>query len=322
MGGVSSLRTGRHGVGQLLHIVHMTDDVARLNRWYEDVFGALTYWGTPEPNLVEAEARRFSLLMVADLCVETMAPTRPINTATTVGRFFERYGARFHSLAYKVDDLAGLGAHLLAQGVRVPALGETDHVPADLVYFFPNPRDTAGALIELCRVDMPGDPRLLADWPLTRALWEHHPLGVHGLAKVTIAVSDVERARDDLVRGLEALPLAAPGDQTKQDAGLQSDERRGIELALVQLGETTVELASPTRDDSDLAAHLARWGDMLYSVTLSVADIERATAHLRHHRIGWTQLGDRLVALDPADTFGAVYLLEELDPRPIDEHSG
>jgi hypothetical protein len=35
------LKTGKFGLGTMIHSVHMTDDVAQLNRFYEEVFGGL-----------------------------------------------------------------------------------------------------------------------------------------------------------------------------------------------------------------------------------------------------------------------------------------
>ena len=58
------------------------------------------------------------LLLVSDLCIETMAPNMPADPTKPVGKFYTKFGRHLHSVGYKVDDLVGLGNHLIEQGLR------------------------------------------------------------------------------------------------------------------------------------------------------------------------------------------------------------
>src|SRR4051794_6718152 len=71
-------KTGDFGIGMMIHAVHMTDDVTKLNQFYEDVFGGLVYMGVDEPNFLPPEDRWAGLIMISDLCIETMAPNTPV----------------------------------------------------------------------------------------------------------------------------------------------------------------------------------------------------------------------------------------------------
>ena len=78
-------RTGDFGVGIMIHSVHMTDDVPALNRFYEEVFGGLMYMRVDEPNFLPVEDRWAGLVMISDLCIETMAPNMPADPADCFG---------------------------------------------------------------------------------------------------------------------------------------------------------------------------------------------------------------------------------------------
>jgi hypothetical protein len=164
-------KTGDYGIGIMIHSVHMTDDVPALNRFYEDVFGGLMYMGVDEPNFLPVEDRWAGLLLVSDLCIETMAPNMPADPTKPVGKFYTKFGRHLHSVGYKVDDLVGLGNHLIEQGVYIgaPGGGKLDHIEESMTYFYPSPRDMYGLMAELCKVDMRNDPRL----PARRALGQH-----------------------------------------------------------------------------------------------------------------------------------------------------
>jgi hypothetical protein len=183
--------TGDYGIGIMIHSVHMTDDVPALNRFYEEVFGGLMYMGVDEPSFLPVEDRWAGLLLVSDLCIETMAPNMPADPTRPVGKFYTKFGRHLHSVGYKVDDLVGLGNHLIEQGVYIgpPGGGKLDHIEPSMTYFYPSPRDMYGLMAELCKVDMRDDPRLLDTWSSQVKMWEiGHPLGIRGLAYVTLGV--------------------------------------------------------------------------------------------------------------------------------------
>jgi len=138
-----------------------------MSRWYEDVLGAVGFMGTPEPHYLASERRHASLLMVADLCIEPMAPEAPADPSTPVGRFLTRFGPHLYAVAFQVDDLVGLGRRLLRRGVTIglPGGARAAELPDDVGYFVPSPRDVSGAMVELLHADLPGDQRRRDDWP-------------------------------------------------------------------------------------------------------------------------------------------------------------
>jgi hypothetical protein len=77
-----AVKTGDYGIGQMIHSVHMTDDVPALNKFYEEVFGGLLYLGVDEPNFLPVEDRWAGLLQISDFCVETMASSTPSSAST------------------------------------------------------------------------------------------------------------------------------------------------------------------------------------------------------------------------------------------------
>jgi catechol 2,3-dioxygenase-like lactoylglutathione lyase family enzyme len=293
------LKTGKYGLGTMIHSVHMTDDVPRLNQFYEEVFGGLMYMGVDEPNYLPPEDRWAGLVQISDLCIETMAPNTPINAALPVGKFYTKFGRHLHSVGYKVDDLVGLGNRLIQEGVYIgkPGGGKIEEMDPETVYFYPSPRDMQGLMAELCKVDMPGDPRLLPTWSSQVKFWEiSHPLGIKRLAYVTLGVKDLDAAIDTYVKKIQAVPVTD---------GIDDGGR--FRYAIVQLGDCLLQLAQPLDDESPLGAHVAQWGNMIYGITFKVNDLGAAEAWLTKKGIGTSRPREGLLAADPADTFGAPY---------------
>jgi hypothetical protein len=236
----------------MIHSVHMTDDVRALNNFYEEVFGGLLFRGVNEPNFLPHEDRWAGLLLISDLCIETMAPNLPADPSKPVGKFYLKFGQHLHSVGHKVDDLAGLGNHLLKQGVYIgaPGGGKLDEMDPQTLYFFPSPRDMQGLMVELCRVDMVNDPRLLDTWSSQVKFWElSHPLGIKRLAFVTLGVRDLDAAIDTYVRKVQAVPVTDGIDEAGQ-----------FRFSIVQLGDSLLQIAQPFDDNSPLGVHVKKWG--------------------------------------------------------------
>jgi catechol 2,3-dioxygenase-like lactoylglutathione lyase family enzyme len=294
-------KTGDYGIGIMIHSVHMTDDVPALNRFYEEVFGGLLYMGVDEPNYLPVEDRWAGLLLVSDLCIETMAPNLPADPTKPVGKFYTKFGRHLHSVGYKVDD------HLIEQGVYIgaPGGGKLEHIDESMIYFYPSPRDVNGLMVELCQVDMRDDPRLLETWSSQVKMWElGHPLGIKGLAYVTLGVRDLDAATQTYVQRMQAIPVA----DGVEDGGQ-------FRYQLVQLGDCLLQLAEPLAPESALGEHVARWGNMIYGITFSVRDLDSAQVWLEKKDIRTTRLRDGLLAADPADCHGAAFFFTT-DTRP------
>ena len=292
-------KTGDYGIGIMIHSVHMTDDVPALNKFYEEVFGGLMYMGVDEPNFLPVEDRWAGLVQISDLCIETMAPNLPADPTKPVGKFFSKFGKHLHSVGFKVDDLVGLGNHLIKQGVYIgkPGGGRLEEMDPETIYFYPSPRDMQGLMAELCKVDMPDDPRLLNTWSSQVKMWEQiHPLGIKGLAHVTLGVKDLDDAVETYVEKIGAV-LVTDG----------VDDGGRFRYSIVQLGDCLLQLAQPLDDNSPLGQHVEKWGNMIYGITLKVRNLDDAEAWLNKKGIRTSRPRAGLLAADPDDCHGAPY---------------
>lgn len=96
-------------------------------------------------------------------------------------------------------------------------------------------------------------------------------------------------------------------------------EDQGVEAVALQIGETTIELLKPTREDSPVARFLADKGPGIHHVAYAVEDIVVALADLKEKgvrlvdetpRIGLG--GTKIAFIHPKSTFG---VLSELVQR-------
>ncbi|MGY1772447.1 VOC family protein [Blastococcus sp. SYSU D00813] len=289
-------RTGDHGIGQMVHVIHVTEDAQALREFYERVLGGFVYSGVDGPDYLDWEDRYATLLMVGDLCVETMAPRMPPDPRFSIARFHTKYGRHLHSVGYKVDDLDGLQQRLLDRGISLssPGGGKLTAVDPDAAYLFPSPRHTAGLLVELTTHDMHGDPRLLDTWSSLERMWRTHPLTLERFSAVVLAVADLDAAVRTYVDAFQAVPLA-----TTSDPDLRAD------VQVLQLGDCLLEITQPGDADSDLGRHVARWGNMVYGLRFVVRDLDAAQRWLEGNGVRTKRLRDELLVTDPEDTHGA-----------------
>ena len=298
-------KTGDYGIGLMIHSVHMTDNVPELNKFYEEVFGGLIYMGVDEPNWLEVEDRWAGLIMISDLCIETMAPNFPVNAAKPVGKFYTKFGQHLHSVGYRVDDLVGLGNRLIKEGVYIgaPGGGKIEEMDPETTYFYPSPRDMSGLMVELCGMDMPDDPRQLGTWSSQVKMWEYgHPLTIKRLAYITLGVRDLDAAVSTYVDKIQAVPVSRGIDDELQ-----------TRYEIVQLGDCLLRLAQPLGEDSDLGRHVAKWGNMIYGITFRVADLDSAETWLTRKGVRSRRIRPTLLAAEPQDCFGAPYFFTTED---------
>jgi hypothetical protein len=127
--------------------------------------------------------------------------------------------------------------------------------------------------------------------------WElSHPLGIKRLAYITLGVRDLPAAVETYVEVMQAVPLAE---------GIDDGDR--FRYAIIRLGDCLLQLAQPLDDGSPLGAHVATWGNMIYSITFEVRDLDAAQEWLQRKKIGASRPRPGLLAADPADCFGAPY---------------
>jgi catechol 2,3-dioxygenase-like lactoylglutathione lyase family enzyme len=233
-----------------------------------------------------------------------------------LGRFYNRLGSRYHSLAWYVDEgFADLYTDLKAAGVRCYGTGGvTQDGAAPQGAVFTHPRDTYTQL-EFVPAPDPStprgrrDPRFKPGW--SPAWWaEYHPLRLQRFSHTTIATNDVAKARDLYVDVLKGT-LLHEGEM----AATRSTS------AFVLVGEDlVVELAQPLDDESILAKDIERYHESLFAVTYQVADLAAAEAYLAGKGVGFVVNDGTTLISDPGTTQGCTMGFTTWaipgDPRP------
>jgi catechol 2,3-dioxygenase-like lactoylglutathione lyase family enzyme len=287
-------------IGKNFHIIHMNDDLVKLDRWYDDVFAVERFM---DNQFSDALKRYGSLVLIGDLCIEPMAPSLDVEgwDQAPVGRFFRRFGQRWHSIAWYVptkEDFQACFEELTAGGVRVlggtgiPANGE-----APQGAMFTHPRDTITQLEFMVRPETGGglaDPRFIEGFEPSR--WTEHPLGLTKSSHVTLTVRDQARGKaiyGDLLGGT----LLTEGEQALN----------GTQSAFYSVGEDLViELATPLEDTSTIGADVVSNGEGIFSVTYQVKDLEATERYLATKGVKAAVNDGTTLLTDPATSFGVV----------------
>ena len=280
------------------HIIHMTDDLDELDAWYDDVFGVLRFMNHQFSDVLKRDA---SLVLVGDLCIEPMAPAfrEPGWDSVAIGRFFNRFGKRWHSIAwYTVDtqDMVELYQQLVSDKIRVYSGTGTpspDGPPPGAL--FTHPADTYTQLEFMAPNSGLSDPRFHGSFD--PGWWaNHHPLGISQSSHVTLTVLDMPAARDRYVQSL--------GGTLLHESDVALSETRS---AYVAVGDLVVELAQPLGSDSIIADDMERHHQSLYAVTFQVRDLEAARQHLEKKGIAFSLRDENTLLTDPTTTHGAVF---------------
>jgi catechol 2,3-dioxygenase-like lactoylglutathione lyase family enzyme len=232
--------------------------------------------------------------------IELMSPADPAAPlAQSLERFLARRGDGLFALMLEAPDPDGEAKELAERGLAVlplmPGAGGRDV----------HPRSTCGVLIRV----YPSGSFRAAPEQIQRN--EARALGLSGIARVVIAVRDLERALEVYTRQL-GLGLRGRAD----------DSRRGVSFAICAApAGGAIELAQP-RDASRpfataLSEHLSRAGEGMFALVLQAPDPARVAAALAERGLpveGFA--GEReTFALDPAGLFGARVLIEPSQPR-------
>ena len=279
---------------RFFHGSQIVHDVLEVGRFYHDFFGSWVY----EAQYLDAEgARNSSNLLGGNFSIEMLAPVEP-DVDTGTARFLRRHGPHFNNIAFWARDCRGVAQRLLDHGVRVAVRGAgfASELPDGAFdYVITHPKDTHGIVLEFLEDQQIHDPRDRPWWDAS--YWrDQHPIGIDRLSHATVVVADLDAATTVLTEALGCVR-----------AHTEIDADRHTRSEYLAVGDTLVELATPTTVDSDAARHLERHGPMLYAFTFVVRDLERVCEHAAVHDIGVISRGAHTVELDPAATFGAVF---------------
>jgi catechol 2,3-dioxygenase-like lactoylglutathione lyase family enzyme len=296
-------------IGPIFHLIHMSGDFWELSDWYADVFEPIEFSkrhsdGHTFPTWT-GEMRDASLIVVADVCFEPMSPSMFLDgwDKMPVGRFYNKFGQHWHSIAWYVHDNLDLYRSLKDRGVRFFFNGgssDSSREPTAGEALFTHPKDSAGAL-ELMEGPRPDDdivrdPRFTSGYDAGRWAREH-PLGIRRLAYITVVVSDLEKARKFYVEGLKGRVIA------ENDSLLTMT--RNVYVAVGD--HTIVELALPLESGTLAGRDLARNGDIMHSVAFQVVDLDQAERHLTSKGVKIAGRDGTTLLTDPETTFGAPF---------------
>jgi len=289
-------------IGRLFHIIHMTGELEALEKWYDDVFSVQVMM---PHSYMEGERRDASLVLLGDCIIEPLAPTftEPDWADFPLGRFYNRFGAHWHSIAFYTDDTVSLWRSATAQGIRTfgeggkPRTEEPKLDGSELnTAVMTHPKDTFTQLeFYDPRFSPMSDPREAADW--NPDWWiENHPVKTPGLAYTTIVVRDLARAEEVYVEGLGGTLLHKG-----------SSELTGTDDVYVQLGDTVIQLSTPTREGTIAADDVAKFGDAHHAAAFKVVNLDDAEAYLNSKGIATVARDEQTVISDPATTFGVPF---------------
>jgi catechol 2,3-dioxygenase-like lactoylglutathione lyase family enzyme len=287
-------------LGRNFHVIHMSDDIAALDAWYDDVF-SVNRWVT---NSLSPELRRIaSLVGIGNLCIEPMQPAFDLDGWETVplGRFYRRWGRQWHSIAWYVDDVEGLTElrdRLEAADVELLGLlgGRLEHdadAPEDRP-IFTHPNSTLTQLeFMVPPTEFMFDPRLHVSY---RATWWHdtHPLHIRKHSHFTLATRDLDHARKIYVDVI--------GGKVIHEGQNDLLKTRSIYVAVGH--DDIVELAQPLESATPIADYVDTNHHGLFSVSLQVEDLGAATRYLTSKAIAARAQDSETFLSDPATTHG------------------
>lgn len=288
-------------IGKLFHLIHMTGDLPALESWYDDVFSVRR--GFLDSNYMEGEKRDASLVVLGDSVIEPLAPAFRIDgwDAMPLGRFYQRFGAHWHSIAWYTDDAGELWQRCTDAGIRVFVEGGvlTDTRPSPNSAIMTHPKDTITQL-EFFNPTGSGmedlDPRINgsdfdAQW------WvKNHPVKTPGLAYTTILTYDLDRATQvygDVLGG------------TVLHKG--SSELTGTDDVYVQLGDSVIQLSTPNTDGTLAAADMEKNKEVLHAASWRVQDLDETKEYFDSVGIATLSRDDNTLITDPTTTHGVPF---------------
>jgi catechol 2,3-dioxygenase-like lactoylglutathione lyase family enzyme len=279
----------RFEIGRLFHLTHVVGDLDTVDRWYDEIFSVVRFYHGYE----ELAGRDASLIAIADLVLEPMAPARGRELRNrSVQRFQDRFGEHFHSIAWYVDDVGAIARRLDEHGIRLFNIVGRQVAPDErTAAVWTHPKETFGQLEFARYTDSIADPRFDPDWSTVR--WRDHPLGIEGTSHIGIVVRDLAAAVRLYCDVLGARPF---------HESTVPDRKRSV---FVAVGDgTVVELAEPLAATSPEGQELERHGEGIRSVVYRTADLDRAHAFLDEHGLTPDHDDDDTIVLGPAQAFG------------------
>ena len=235
--------------------------------------------------------------------VELLAPA---DAASAGARFLQRRGEAPYLIIFETTEYDRLIPHLRSIGIRITA--ETAHDGRRSAFL--HPASCNGAFLEVVEVGDSANPWPAAgpDWPSST----HQP-GTMQLRQAAVIVHNLDAAIAHWSRMFGLRP-------TRRFAVSFTD----LEIAVLPLagGDTFIELAQPTSENSPSGRFLARYGEGIYLTIYQIADSLATDAHLQtldgirfttsRRTDNYTNLGFNSIWLHPATFKGAFTQLSQV----------
>ncbi len=279
-------------IGKLFHLTHVVSDLDAVDQWYDEVFAVCRFYRA----YMKPAVREASLLTIGDCVMEPVQLARvPGAEQSPIGKFYARFGQRFHSIAWYVDNVQELFAALSTHNIRLYDLvGKVVKEPQGKLAVWTHPKDTH-ALLEFAVIEKFSiDARLQPGW--SAAFWrEQHPLGIERASHITVLVRDLREAQalyQDVLGGKLLHEEETPGQKRSAFFAVGDD--------------TVIEAARPLSAASPEGRDLEQAGEGIYAVTFKTKDLKRAADFLqaKKQRIAWQ--GPESLVLNRDDAFGMV----------------
>ena len=206
------------------------------------------------------------------------AEAMPANPQQPVGKFYTKFGTHLHSVGYKVDDLPGLTDRLIEQGHlhrQARRREGREGRPGDHVLSSPARGTPPGCMVELCKHDMPNDPRDLETWSSLEKLWRTPPAD-HRAVLLRHPGRPGPR-----VGGEDATSTSCrPSRSSRARTPTCRRSTRRSSWATVSCSWPSRRTRTPTS-----GRHVAQWGNMIYSLRFKVLDLDSAQAWLTENDV-------------------------------------
>jgi hypothetical protein len=245
---------------------------------FEDVYDAEFLLDLRNPTM------NACLINIGDVIFELFAP--PIYLVNS------RYGPHYLGIEYQAN-MTEVRETLKEFGIRIVRdIDVAVHV---------HPADCLGIAFEFWDGYFHQNEEILRGHKMRPAsYWPNGPLGLRGLKAYTVAVHDLDRARDFLERFINA--------KVVYETERPSVGGRAIGL---QVADAVIEIMTPTRDGS-LKQHLAQYNDGIRSVVYRVGDIEKARKYFKDRKVPIVDgVAPNSIAVPPEANLGVIFEFAE-----------
>jgi hypothetical protein len=262
------------------HINAVVEDFDESVAHFQDLYGAQLISDMP------GNQWHACLITIGTVILELFAPQEYLLNA--------RFGPHYVGIEYQVPDTGEAREALQSRGMRI--IRELD------VAFHTHPADAFGIALEIYdrSFHAEGHPPYLEPIKPIDYWRDEHPLGVTGLKRYSVEVSDIDAATTFFQDFINATFL--------YEAPRPAVGARAVGLALA---DTVVELLTPV-EDGPLQRHLARYGDGIRSTVFGVRDLQQAQSYFAKRGIT-LQPGDApdALAIAPEDNRGLLFEFSE-----------